>query len=597
MFALSLTVLASAWLAAAQTDDVYHPHGAFAFVRSGERTPALTGDTQVLTALGANQMYRLGQNLRARWIDSSGDAELGRQNIANMSVDMINNDQISIQTLDTQYLVSSAQAFMQGMYPPHALGNSTGLGDSTGLLADGTIVQAPLDGYQYATVQSFSPFAYNSIYIAGNQNCPMAKRESLQYLVSDSFRETKADSKETYDLLQTSWFQGNLLDDQRDYDHALEIYDYLSYQYTHNRTIYERLTGNPLYTGVYNATRYYADEYAWNFWGNTASSASDTDNQAIGGKTLAAEILHQFQNLVTDSRNHSASTDAAYPITLLFGEKDPFISLLSLMLMDARDNSFRAIPPFASAMIFELFSTGQDESFPQDDDDLWVRFYYHNGTTDFNGQLIAFPMFNRGPSQTDMKWNDFQMMFSGIMMNTIVDWCETCNSPSLFCTGVDPNTIMASNPNRQSNNKQNHAVSPAVAGVIGAVVTLAVAGLLFALAMLAGGIRFHRVQRGSASSLGGFKGSRKLASDPDVANLSKSGALPAGVVSFGATHTAADSDGRARHERVGSWELRQKEFGSYKSGDMGEGFCSPRESFEHIDAVAGGRPVQPRESV
>lgn len=215
MFALSLSLLASAWVVSAQENDVYHPHGAFAFIRSGERTPLLTGDSQVLTALGAQQMYKLGQNLRARWIDGDGDAGLGIQNIANMSADILNNDQISVQTLDKQYLVSSAQAFMQGMYPPHALGNSTGLGDSTGLLADGSVVQAPLNGYQYAAVQSFNEFAYNSIYIDGNSNCPEAKLESLQYTVSDSFENTKTASKETYDLLQTSWFQGNLLDDQR----------------------------------------------------------------------------------------------------------------------------------------------------------------------------------------------------------------------------------------------------------------------------------------------------------------------------------------------------------------------------------------------
>ena len=105
MFALSLTVLASAWMVCAQDNDAYHPHGAFAFVRSGERTPSLTGDSQVLTAVGAQQMYQLGQNLRARWIGGDSNTGLGRQNIANMSVDMLNNDQISIQTLDTQYLV------------------------------------------------------------------------------------------------------------------------------------------------------------------------------------------------------------------------------------------------------------------------------------------------------------------------------------------------------------------------------------------------------------------------------------------------------------------------------------------------------------
>jgi|SRR5690242_3423796 len=207
-------ILASAMLAAAQQTDTYHPHGAFAFIRSGEHTPVLSNESQVLTAVGAQQMYELGQALRARWIASSGDARLGRDNIANMSVDILNNDQISVQTLSTQYLVSSAQAFMQGMYPPSALGNGSGLGDETGLLADGSTVQAPLNGYQYATVQSFSPFTYNSIYIAGNQNCPESRLESLQYTVSDRFRDTKATSQETYDLMQTSWFQGNLLGHQ-----------------------------------------------------------------------------------------------------------------------------------------------------------------------------------------------------------------------------------------------------------------------------------------------------------------------------------------------------------------------------------------------
>ncbi len=89
------------------------------------------------------------------------------------------------------------------------------LRSSKGLLADGTVVQNPLNGYQYAKVESFSPYTYNSIYIAGSQNCPMAKRESLQYLVSDDFAKTKAASEEVYDTLQTSWFHGHLLDDQR----------------------------------------------------------------------------------------------------------------------------------------------------------------------------------------------------------------------------------------------------------------------------------------------------------------------------------------------------------------------------------------------
>lgn len=212
---LVASLVASAWAASAQDNDAYHSHGAFAFIRSGERTPSLTGDSAVLTALGAQQMYELGQNLRARWIDGSGAARLGVQRIANMSTAVLDNGQISIQTRDKQYLVASAQAFMQGMYPPRAQGNSTALADSTGVLADGSVVQAPLGGYQYAAVQAFSEAAYHSIYVDGNANCPEAKRESLQYTVSDGFKETKTASQDTYELLPTSWFQGDLLDDQK----------------------------------------------------------------------------------------------------------------------------------------------------------------------------------------------------------------------------------------------------------------------------------------------------------------------------------------------------------------------------------------------
>jgi hypothetical protein len=58
--------------------------------------------------------------------------------------------------------------------------------------------------------------------------------------------------------------------------------------------------------------------------------------------------------------------------------------------------------------------------------------------------------------------------------------------------------------------KSDHDLSPQVAGVIGAAVTLGVLALAFILAMLVGGIRFHKVNRRMKSELGGFKGSSKL---------------------------------------------------------------------------------------
>ena len=188
-----------------------------------------------------------------------------------------------------------------------------------------------------------------------------------------------------------------------------------------------------------------------------------------------------------------------------------------------------------------------------------------------------------------MKWSAFESAISGIALSDIAKWCTECSSGALFCSGVygDGNlTLSGPGTATPAATQRKNKVSPVVAGVIGALVALVVAGLLFALAMLLAGIRLHRQPRSRKSDLGGFKGSAKLASDPDL-SLARNGVPPAGIV------TAGMGDGAKRgHERVGSWELRQKEFGK-GAGDFGD---RERESMDGIDAVAA-RPVVPRESV
>jgi hypothetical protein len=356
----------------------------------------------------------------------------------------------------------------------------------------------------------------------------------------------------------------------RDYTYATEINDYLQYQYVHNPGIYRALANDSSSTGVFAKVRTLADESAWYTYGNTSTSL--LNEQATSGKTLAANILTSFQALVADKSSAGDQTDLSYPLTLTFGESDPMIALTSLMAADFHDEYFRSIPPFGSAMIFELFSRGADASFPASTRDLWVRFYFHNGTDADAKQLPAFPLFGNGPSRTDVGWADFAEKFEGLGMQTVGEWCESCASPSLFCWGVDGGSGELVVPEA----RRRHGVSPAVGGVIGTIVTLVVAGVVFGLAMLLGGVRLHRVQRGKKSGLGGFKGSRKLTSDPDL-SLANNGAPPAGI-SF-------VPESKRGHERVGSWELRQKEYGGGQE----------RESFDAIDAVA--KPVLPDERV
>jgi hypothetical protein len=354
----------------------------------------------------------------------------------------------------------------------------------------------------------------------------------------------------------------------RDYTYATQINDCLQYQYAHNTSIYQALADSS--PNVFAKVRTLADESAWYTYGNTSTSLPNA--QATSGKTLAANILSSFKALIADKSYPGDQSDMSYPLTLTFGESDPMIALTSLMAADFHDEYFRAIPAFGSAMIFELFSRGPNATFPASTKDLWVRFYFHNGTEAAADQLTAFPIFGNGPSRTDVGWTVFAEKFGGIGVQTVREWCEECASPSLFCAGVEGGTGELVLPSRA---KQS-AISPAVGGVIGATVTLVVAGVLFGLAMLLGGVRLHRVQRSKQSELGGFKGSRKLASDPDLSLASK-GAPPAGI-SF-------VPDSKRGHERVGSWELRQKEYGGARE----------RESFDAIDAVA--KPVLPDERV
>jgi hypothetical protein len=211
MLALYLAVLAAAWLIeAADDNESRHVHGTVAFIRTGERTPIIVPGNGKLSALGARQMQELGQMFRGRYIGDETYNGLGHDPISGLSPDILDPNQLFVQTQDRPYLQASAQAFMQGLYPPYSIGgNRTGpVADSTGILANGTVIVAPLQGYQYASIQVLSEWDPQSIYIGGDQNCPLSIRESLMYQITDHYLETKASSEALYQSLNASLFEG-----------------------------------------------------------------------------------------------------------------------------------------------------------------------------------------------------------------------------------------------------------------------------------------------------------------------------------------------------------------------------------------------------
>lgn len=211
MLALSLAALAAASLVRAQ-DDI-NMVGVVAFIRSGERTPWIRSGTESLTALGAQQMYQLGQNFRGRYIDQdSGATDLGVHNIENMSQSRLSPDQLYVQTPNRPYLMASAQAFMQGLYPPVSL-NATRNGpwpDGEGMLANHTVMDYPLGGYQYANIQGLGSLDPRSVYINGHDQCPNAQLDSALYEISEQYLDTEFAERYFYEDLSLSWFNGDI---------------------------------------------------------------------------------------------------------------------------------------------------------------------------------------------------------------------------------------------------------------------------------------------------------------------------------------------------------------------------------------------------
>lgn len=208
-------LLALASTSNAQTskeNPIYNNFGTVVFVRSGERTPTKFRDPgpQSLTALGAQQMLQLGANFRRRYITPVGEPRnFGVQNIEGMSRDVLVPDQLFIQTLEKPYLASSAQAFMQGLYPPHAVNtNRDGeeSADPSYTLSNGSSVDFPMGGYQYPNIQVLGHLDPRSIYIDGLTNCSVAKQATVMYQLSEEYLRTRSAEKAFYANFSRDWF-------------------------------------------------------------------------------------------------------------------------------------------------------------------------------------------------------------------------------------------------------------------------------------------------------------------------------------------------------------------------------------------------------
>lgn len=156
--------------------------GVYIFHRHGDRTSKSYPPAN-LTSLGYNQVYESGSYFRNKYVSANASSQIYKVNS-----DIVKNSQITAQAAVDTVLENSAMGFLQGLYPP--VGS-----ESAQTLANGTTVDAPLNGYQLipvgaVTTAASSSDSENSAWLQGSSGCANAIASSNQYFSSDDYLET-----------------------------------------------------------------------------------------------------------------------------------------------------------------------------------------------------------------------------------------------------------------------------------------------------------------------------------------------------------------------------------------------------------------------
>lgn len=193
---------------------------------------------------------------------------------------------------------------------------------------------------------------------------------------------------------------------------------------------------------------------------------ASNSGRSIGGASLAGGFLKQL--------NETVASQGKLKFSLVTGSYNTFLAFFGLAGLKSVSNDFNGLPDYASTMAFELYSDVHTDAFPAEKD-LMVRFLFRNGT-DASDELTAYPLF--GLNQIALPYTQFREKMGEFAITSAGQWCSTCKQTQGFCSqpSIIGSEASASSPADTTDNKKS-GMSNAVAGVIGAVVTLAVIGL------------------------------------------------------------------------------------------------------------------------
>lgn len=436
--------------------------GAYIFARHGDRTPKVFSNTQ-LTDLGYREVYDVGSYYHDRYISSDSDKQ-----IEGISDAIVNAEQISASAPSDAVLQNSATGFLQGVYPPAGSVASQTLGNDT-------IVEAPLNGYQLIQVEVTDTNANSesSTWLQGSSNCNLATVSSNRYYISDSYNSLLASTKDFYTSL-SPMLNRTFTSDEMSFENAYTIFDYLNVGRIHNSSS-EFPHKKDLTDEVYSQLLQLASNQQYSLAYNESDPV-----RAIDGAVLAGEILGALNETIVSSGKSKLGVQ--------FGSYGTFLAFFGLAQLPAASVNFTGIPDYASSFALELVTNATGSGIPSTDE-IGVRFMFHNGTITGSDEPTVFPLF--GQSNTLLSWDDFKTETEKFAIVSDTEWCTQCGNTEGKCASsasVSSSSDSASSPGSSGSG----GMSRAVAGVIGAMVTLAVILGLEALFILAGGFRIAK---------------------------------------------------------------------------------------------------------
>ncbi|EXJ93501.1 acid phosphatase [Capronia coronata CBS 617.96] len=459
--------------------------GVYIFSRHGDRTAKSTPPAN-LTALGLEEVFTSGTYYRNRYIASDSS-----HHIHGMNTDMVKQSQITASAPSDTVLQNSAQGFLQGLYPP------TGENVQGDTLRNGTVVQTPLNGIQFIPLQTVSTGANseNSAWLQGSTNCANAQISSNNYFASPEYLTMLNRTQDFYNGV-SPMVNRTFTASQTSFKNAYTIFDLLNVASIHNSS--DNFPHADLLTNeTFFQLRTLADQHEWGLAYNESEPI-----RAVTGSIIASQVVQALNGTITGKGKNK--------FNIQFGAYAGMMSYFGLANLTSVNPDFYGVPDYTSSLVWELVTNatvGSSASEFPAVEDISVRFLFHNGTTSNISEPVEYPLFGTG--QSPLPWTDFVNGMNKFSIGTQKDWCHACGNSTGVCS---PEVLGESTPsttsssNSSSSGSGSGGISKAVAGVIGAMVTLAVIFGAELLVLLVGGYRLVSKKRLSRTAAMGPNG-------------------------------------------------------------------------------------------